>query len=71
MVIVIFITVIEEEEEEENFYLNNLLFSSAYILKYMIQLVFEGEIRRQNMSVYDIPLWNKINIKWRAWGVIK
>ena len=30
--------------------------SSAFILKYVIQLVVEGKIRTQNMSIYDIHL---------------
>ena len=48
---------------EETFILITCYISSAYILKYMIQLVIEGKIRRQNMSIYDITLCNKINTK--------
>ena len=44
------------EEEEANFISLTCYISSAYILKYIMQLVIEGKIKRQNMSVYDIPL---------------
>ena len=47
---------VEIEEEEENFISISCYISSAYILKYMIQLVIEGNNQKTNMSVYDIPL---------------
>ena len=47
---------LEEEEEKKTFILITCYISSAYIFKYMKQLVVEGKIRTQNMSVYDIPL---------------
>ena len=53
---------LEEEEEERKRYFNNLLHIHQHtFLRYMIQSVIEGKIRRQ-ICLYDIPLLNKINI---------
>ena len=51
------------EEEERKLYFNNLLHIHQHtFFKYMIQSVIEGKNQETNMSVYDIPLLNKINI---------
>ena len=43
----------EEEEEKKNFISITCYISSAFISKYMIQLVIEGKIRRQ-ICLYTI-----------------
>ena len=49
-------------KKKKNFISITCYISSAYILKYMIQSVIDGKNQKTNMSVYDIPLQNKINI---------
>ena len=43
------------KKKKDNFISITSCISSAYILKYTMQLVIEGKIRRQNMYVYNIP----------------
>ena len=44
------------EKKKKNIISMTCYISSAYILKYMIQLVIEGKNQKTNMPVYDIPL---------------
>ena len=51
------------KKKKTNFISITSFISSAYILEYIMQLVIEGRNQKTNMSVYNIPLSNKINIK--------